>query len=49
MDIKIAPANDDHPSHDVYRGQMFVKEVFFLLIYLFKIVVNNMTVEISIF
>ncbi|KAF9675660.1 hypothetical protein SADUNF_Sadunf09G0055400 [Salix dunnii] len=28
MDIKIAPANDDHPSHDVYQGQMFVKEVY---------------------
>ncbi|KAL5565884.1 hypothetical protein UlMin_029048 [Ulmus minor] len=26
MDTKIAPANDDHPSHDVYQGQMFVKE-----------------------
>eukprot|EP00258_Populus_trichocarpa_P008445 XP_002314000.2 non-specific phospholipase C2 isoform X1 [Populus trichocarpa] len=28
MDIKISPANDDHPSHDVYQGQMFVKEVY---------------------
>ncbi|GMN43671.1 hypothetical protein TIFTF001_012873 [Ficus carica] len=28
MDTKIAPANDDHPSHDVYQGQMFVKEVY---------------------
>ncbi|KAF3452299.1 hypothetical protein FNV43_RR02732 [Rhamnella rubrinervis] len=28
VDTKIAPANDDHPSHDVYQGQMFVKEVY---------------------
>ncbi|XP_024028148.1 non-specific phospholipase C2 isoform X2 [Morus notabilis] len=28
MDTKSAPANDDHPSHDVYQGQMFVKEVY---------------------
>ncbi|KAJ6345552.1 hypothetical protein OIU78_008246 [Salix suchowensis] len=28
MDMKIVPANDDHPSHDVYQGQMFVKEVY---------------------
>ncbi|XP_058107854.1 non-specific phospholipase C2 [Magnolia sinica] len=28
MDTKIEPANDDHPSHDVYQGQMFVKEVY---------------------
>lgn len=28
MDSKIQPANDDHPSHDVYQGQMFVKEVY---------------------
>ncbi|KAF7833328.1 non-specific phospholipase C2 [Senna tora] len=28
MDTKLAPANDDHPSHDVYQGQMFVKEVY---------------------
>ncbi|XP_073050848.1 non-specific phospholipase C2-like [Primulina eburnea] len=27
-DSKIEPANDDHPSHDVYQGQMFVKEVY---------------------
>ncbi|CAI0541364.1 unnamed protein product [Linum tenue] len=27
-DLKTAPANDDHPSHDVYHGQMFVKEVY---------------------
>ncbi|KAK2640979.1 hypothetical protein Ddye_022742 [Dipteronia dyeriana] len=28
MDSKKEPANDDHPSHDVYEGQMFVKEVY---------------------
>ncbi|KAL5766299.1 hypothetical protein ACOSP7_016916 [Xanthoceras sorbifolium] len=28
MDSKLEPANDDHPSHDVYEGQMFVKEVY---------------------
>ncbi|KAF2291956.1 hypothetical protein GH714_042298 [Hevea brasiliensis] len=28
MDTKAEPANDDHPSHDVYQGQMFVKEVY---------------------
>ena len=28
MDSKQTPANDDHPSHDVYQGQMFVKEVY---------------------
>ncbi|PSR90135.1 Non-specific phospholipase [Actinidia chinensis var. chinensis] len=28
MDTKLEPATDDHPSHDVYRGQMFVKEVY---------------------
>lgn len=28
MDTKLEPANDDHPSHDVYQGQMFVKEVY---------------------
>lgn len=28
MDTKVLPANDDHPSHDVYQGQMFVKEVY---------------------
>ncbi|GAV62118.1 Phosphoesterase domain-containing protein [Cephalotus follicularis] len=27
-DSKTEPANDDHPSHDVYQGQMFVKEVY---------------------
>ncbi|KAM3354787.1 hypothetical protein ACQJBY_025497 [Aegilops geniculata] len=28
MDSKDHPANDDHPSHDVYQGQMFVKEIY---------------------
>ncbi|CAL0311989.1 unnamed protein product [Lupinus luteus] len=28
FDTKILPGNDDHPSHDVYRGQMLVKEVY---------------------
>lgn len=28
LDSKSKPANDDHPSHDVYQGQMFVKEVY---------------------
>ncbi|CAN6444083.1 unnamed protein product [Victoria cruziana] len=28
MDSKLFPANDDHPSHDVYRGQLLVKEVY---------------------
>ncbi|KAK3408459.1 hypothetical protein EUGRSUZ_J00692 [Eucalyptus grandis] len=28
MDTKEEPATDDHPSHDVYQGQMFVKEVY---------------------
>ncbi|XP_010938556.1 non-specific phospholipase C2 [Elaeis guineensis] len=28
LDSKSEPANDDHPSHDVYQGQMFVKEVY---------------------
>lgn len=28
FDLKVAPANDDHPSHDVYEGQMFLKEVY---------------------
>ncbi|XP_062017288.1 non-specific phospholipase C2 [Rosa rugosa] len=31
FDLKFAPANDDHPSHDVYHGQMFVKEVYEIL------------------
>lgn len=28
FDVKEFPANDDHPSHDVARGQRFVKEVY---------------------
>ncbi|KAK9043010.1 hypothetical protein V6N11_071361 [Hibiscus sabdariffa] len=28
LDTKLEAANDDHPSHDVYQGQMFVKEVY---------------------
>nr|XP_016455974.1 PREDICTED: non-specific phospholipase C1-like isoform X1 [Nicotiana tabacum] len=28
FDIKLDPANDDHPSHDVALGQKFVKEVY---------------------
>lgn len=28
FDIKNLPANDDHPSHDIYQGQKFVKEVY---------------------
>lgn len=28
FDIKLFPANDDHPSHDVVLGQIFVKEVY---------------------
>ncbi|KAK4492343.1 hypothetical protein RD792_003147 [Penstemon davidsonii] len=28
LDSKKKPATDDHPSHDVYQGQMFVKEVY---------------------
>lgn len=28
MDSKLQPATDDHPSHDVYRGQLFVKEIY---------------------
>ncbi|KAL5226707.1 hypothetical protein ABZP36_014972 [Zizania latifolia] len=28
MDSKANPANDDHPSHDVFQGQMLVKEVY---------------------
>lgn len=27
MDMELLQANDDHPSHDVYNGQMFIKEV----------------------
>eukprot|EP00249_Psilotum_nudum_P016120 c25666_g2_i2 orf=477-1982(-) len=28
FDLTFAPANDDHPSHDVSEGQKFVKEVY---------------------
>nr|DAD26698.1 TPA_asm: hypothetical protein HUJ06_028166 [Nelumbo nucifera] len=28
FDVELAPANDDHPSHDVAIGQKFVKEVY---------------------
>ncbi|KAL2461402.1 Non-specific phospholipase C4 [Abeliophyllum distichum] len=28
FDLKLLPGNDDHPSHDVYEGQKFVKEVY---------------------
>ncbi|VFQ83347.1 unnamed protein product [Cuscuta campestris] len=28
VDSAVEPANDDHPSHDVYQGQMLVKEVY---------------------
>lgn len=28
FDCELFPANDDHPSHDVARGQRFVKEVY---------------------
>ncbi|KAL8170155.1 hypothetical protein V2J09_021959 [Rumex salicifolius] len=28
FDIKNLPANDDHPHHDIYEGQKFVKEVY---------------------
>ncbi|KAI3414643.1 uncharacterized protein J3R85_016059 [Psidium guajava] len=28
VDTKLQPATDDHPSHDVFQGQMFVKEVY---------------------
>ncbi|CAJ1960357.1 unnamed protein product [Sphenostylis stenocarpa] len=31
FDVEILPANDDHPSHDVAEGQMFVKEVYEVL------------------
>lgn len=31
FDIKLFPANDDHPSHDVALGQNFVKEVYEIL------------------
>ncbi|CAI9103350.1 OLC1v1001813C1 [Oldenlandia corymbosa var. corymbosa] len=28
FDLKILPGNDDHPSHDVFEGQKFVKQVY---------------------
>lgn len=28
FDLKILPGNDDHPSHDVFEGQKFVKGVY---------------------
>ncbi|KAJ3669634.1 hypothetical protein LUZ60_011584 [Juncus effusus] len=28
FDCELFPANDDHPSHDVARGQKFVKEIY---------------------
>lgn len=28
MDCKLRPATDDHPSHDVYQGQIFIKEIY---------------------
>ncbi|KAG9441758.1 hypothetical protein H6P81_017612 [Aristolochia fimbriata] len=28
IDSKATPANDDHPSHDMYQGQVLVKEVY---------------------
>ncbi|KAK3008837.1 hypothetical protein RJ639_015320 [Escallonia herrerae] len=28
FDLEVLPANDDHPSHDVFEGQKFVKEVY---------------------
>ncbi|XP_020217410.1 non-specific phospholipase C1 [Cajanus cajan] len=31
FDVEVFPANDDHPSHDVAAGQMFVKEVYEIL------------------
>ncbi|KAK1279215.1 hypothetical protein QJS04_geneDACA016566 [Acorus gramineus] len=31
LDSKNKPANDDHPSHDVYQGQLFIKEVYEML------------------
>ncbi|EOY33738.1 hypothetical protein QUC31_018779 [Theobroma cacao] len=31
FDVTAFPANDDHPSHDVARGQKFVKEVYEIL------------------
>ncbi|KAF5727336.1 Phospholipase C 4 [Tripterygium wilfordii] len=31
FDVDLFPANDDHPSHDMARGQRFVKEVYEIL------------------
>ncbi|KAJ6299540.1 hypothetical protein OIU76_020497 [Salix suchowensis] len=31
FDVELFPANDDHPSHDMARGQRFVKEVYEIL------------------
>ncbi|KAK9279191.1 hypothetical protein L1049_012869 [Liquidambar formosana] len=31
FDVQLSPANDDHPSHDVAKGQKFVKEVYEIL------------------
>lgn len=31
FDVELSPANDDHPSHDVAKGQRFVKEVYEIL------------------
>ncbi|XP_074591423.1 non-specific phospholipase C1-like [Curcuma longa] len=28
FDVKLSPANDDHPCHDVARGQRLVKEIY---------------------
>uniref|UniRef100_A0A0D9VAD5 Phospholipase C n=1 Tax=Leersia perrieri TaxID=77586 RepID=A0A0D9VAD5_9ORYZ len=28
MDSRLHPTNDDHPPHDVFQGQMLVKEVY---------------------
>lgn len=43
VDTKADPANDDHPSHDVYHGQMLVKEV--LLSFLFGCIEDCKRVE----
>ncbi|KAG6575275.1 Non-specific phospholipase C4, partial [Cucurbita argyrosperma subsp. sororia] len=31
FDLLLEPGNDDHPSHDVYQGQMLIKEVYEML------------------
>ncbi|MCO5600487.1 hypothetical protein L7F22_054600 [Adiantum nelumboides] len=31
FDVRASPANDDHPSHDVYQGQRLVKYVYDIL------------------